>query len=207
MLRANLSTGFEEQTSNAGRSPAAPLAQGAVPDLCSSPTAPLPEKSQRVVGMVWEGERTADHISACPTGSTAAGHPAISPQPPKIAPRVVHAASNTAPNTPNNRIFPIAFRVVTAPRCKRAAQRALSARAARGWVCKLQLPPRRLLGAGSRAFGQNPPAARSREGMQAAAVRRGRARWCCGAALRARTAPAAGTLRHAPSTWYRAWFV
>lgn len=56
-----------------------------------------------------------------------------------------------------------------------------------------------------------PKPTRSRiwEGMQAAAVRRGRARWCCGAALRARTAPAAGTrppgaalraLRHAPST-------
>lgn len=161
MLRANLSTGFEEQTSTAGRSPAAPLAQGPVPDLCSSPTAPLPEKSQRVAGMVQEGEGTADHISACPTGSTAAGHPVCSPQPPKIAPRVVHAASNTAPNTPNSQIFPNAFGVVIAPWGKRAAQRALSARAARGWVCELQLPPRRLLGAGSRAFGQNPPAAGS----------------------------------------------
>lgn len=128
-------------------------------------SAPLPPllclKSRRG----WQGwcrkERTANHISTCPTGSTAAGHPVCSPQPPKIAPRVVHAASNTAPNTPNNRIFPNAFGVVTAPWGKRAAQRALSARAARGWVCELQLPPRRLLGLGSFAFGQNPPAAGS----------------------------------------------
>lgn len=125
--------------------------------------------------MVQEGERTADHISTCPTGSTAAGHPVCSPQPPKIAPRVVHAASNTAPNTPNSQIFPNAFGVVTAPWGKRAAQRALSARAARGWVCELQLPPRRLLGAGSRAFGQNPPAAGARRAC--------RQQRCGGAAL------------------------
>lgn len=86
--------------------------------------------------------------------------------------------------TPNNRIFPIAFRVVTAPRRKRAAQRALSARAARGWVCKLQLPPRRLLGAGSRAFGQTPP--------QPAAGRACRQQRCGGAALGGAAGPRSG---------------